>query len=69
MFHTIELAVEAIQKGKKQFINNYITDPALKEAWTDYVNSQTAFLNAAINTGKTLFISGTKMGPWTTLKS
>ena len=68
MFNAAELAIDLIQNGKKQFINTYITNPALKEAWTDYVNSQTAFLNSVIRTSYTVMTSvvNKNWDAWTT---
>lgn len=50
MFNIPELIVDSIQNGKKQFINKYVTNPDLKEAWTRYVNSQTEFCHTSIDT-------------------
>lgn len=55
MFNIPEMTVDAIQNGKKQFIAKYITNPNLKEAWTDYVDAQTEFLHTSIKTGTTVF--------------
>ncbi len=55
MFNIPELTVDAIQNGKKQFINKYITNPNLKDAWTKYVDAQTEFLHVSIKTGTTVF--------------
>lgn len=60
MFNIPELTVDAIQNGKKQFINKYIASPELKNAWTDYVNAQTEFLHVSIKTGTTVFTSAGK---------
>lgn len=55
MYNIPELAVDAIQNGKKQFIAKYITKPELKQAWTNYVDAQTEFLHVSIQTGSTIF--------------
>lgn len=55
MYNIPELTVDAIQNGKKQFINKYITSPDLKHAWTSYVDSQTEFLHVSIKTATTVF--------------
>lgn len=54
MFNLPVLAVDAIQNGKKQFINKYITNPDMKQAWTNYVDAQTEFLHVSIETGTTV---------------
>lgn len=51
MFNFAELTIDAVQNSKKQFINTFITNPELKEAWTDYVDAQTEFLYVAAATG------------------
>lgn len=54
MINMPELAVDSIQNGKKQFIEKYITNPQLKQAWTDYVDAQTKFLHVSIRTATTV---------------
>jgi hypothetical protein len=54
MFNIPELMIDAVQNGKKQFINKYITNPSLARAWTEYVNSQTEFLHVSIKTSTTV---------------
>ena len=55
MFNIPQLTVDAVQNGKKQFINKYITHSDLQRAWTSYVDAQTEFLHVAIKTGTTVF--------------
>lgn len=57
MFNIPELMVDSVQNGKKQFINKYITNPQLKQAWTEYVDAQTEFLHVSIHTGTTVMTS------------
>lgn len=45
------MTVDLIQNSKKAFINLYIKNPELKQAWTDYVNDQTEFIHRALETG------------------
>jgi len=54
MYNIPELTVDIVQNGKKQFINKYITNPNLKDAWTNYVDAQTEFLHVSIKTGTTV---------------
>lgn len=62
MYNIPELTVDAVQNGKKQFINKYITNPDLKQAWTNYVDAQTQFLHVSIKTGTTAFtVAGREM--------
>lgn len=57
MFNFAELTIDAVQNSKKQFINAYITNPELKEAWTDYVDAQTDFLYVAAATAHKVFMA------------
>lgn len=35
--------IDSFQNAKLNFVNNFITDPTLKKAATDYVTAQTLF--------------------------
>ena len=55
MLNIAELSVDAIQNGKKQFINKYMTNHDVAKAWTNYVDAQTEFVHTAMKTGTTIF--------------
>lgn len=57
-----ELIVDSIQNGKKQFIEKYVKNYELKQAWINYVDTQTKFVHAAIKTGSTIgFVLGKEL--------
>jgi uncharacterized protein with HEPN domain len=60
MLDPINLTIDTIQNGKKQFINKYITNPILKKSWTDYVTKQSDFLHAAVETNLEVITESTK---------
>lgn len=51
MLNFYMMTVDLIQTNKKIFINLYIKDEALKQAWNEYVNDQTEFVHRALITG------------------
>ena len=55
MFNIPELTIDAIQNGKRQFINQYISNESIKNAWTKYVDAQTDFLHQAMKTQTAVF--------------
>ena len=50
MLDPVNLTIDSIQNGKKQFIEKYIKNPNLKNSWTKYVDTQGAFLHSALET-------------------
>ena len=60
MLDPINLTIDTIQNGKKQFINKYITNPILKKSWTDYVTKQGDFLHTAMETNLNVVSESTK---------
>jgi hypothetical protein len=50
MLDPVNLTIDAIQNGKKQFIEKYIKNTNLKNSWTKYVDTQSAFLHSAMET-------------------
>lgn len=57
MLNLLELAVDTIQASKRQFVENYVTDPDMKNMWNNYIDSQTEFLHVAIRTGNTVAVT------------
>jgi hypothetical protein len=49
----IEVMVDTIQHGKKQFIKKYMKHPELSRTWNQYVDTQSAFVKQAFNTFET----------------
>jgi hypothetical protein len=50
MLKQASLTVDTIQNGKKQFINKYIGNPILAKSWHEYVDTQSIFVKAAMET-------------------
>lgn len=46
--------VDQIQGGKHQIIKDYMSDKEIATAWTNYVNAQSAFIYAAVETSNAL---------------
>lgn len=52
----IEVMVDTIQHGKKQFIKKYIKHPELNQSWNKYVDTQTSFIQQALKTNETTIL-------------
>lgn len=50
MLNFADLFIDTVQNGKKQFIEKHITNPVLKTAWEEYVDTQCTFVHVAVKT-------------------
>ena len=58
----LNVMVDTVQHGKKQFIKKYIKHPEMSNTWNKYVDVQTVFAKQAIETGKnTVLLVGEKI--------
>lgn len=48
---TFDTTIDAIQTGKKQFVNTFVTNEAVKEALNNFVDAQTQYTKSAFKAG------------------
>ena len=48
---TLDATIDAVQNGKKQFVNTFVTNQAVKDTLVSFVDAQTAYTKAAVKTG------------------
>jgi hypothetical protein len=48
---TFDTTIDAIQTGKKQFVNTFVTNEAVKEALNSFVDAQTQYTKSAFKAG------------------
>jgi hypothetical protein len=60
MINIPAMMIDTIQNAKKQVIQQHITNPTLKDIWTKYVDTQTAFAHVALTTFTTVAVVATK---------
>ena len=48
---TFDATIEAVQNGKKQFVNTFVTNQAIKDTLVEFVDAQTAYTKSAIKAG------------------
>ena len=45
---TFDATIDAVQNGKKQFVNTFVTNQAIKDTLVEFVDAQTAYTKSAI---------------------
>ena len=48
---TFDATIDAVQNGKKQFVNTFVTNEAVKATLVDFVDAQTEYTKAAMKAG------------------
>ena len=48
---TFDATIDAVQNGKKQFVNTFVTNENMKEALNSFVDAQTEYTKAAVKAG------------------
>ena len=48
---TFDATIDAVQNGKKQFVNTFVTNQAIKDTLVEFVDAQTAYTKSAIKAG------------------
>ena len=48
---TFDATIDAVQNGKKQFVNTFVTNQSIKDTLVNFVDAQTAYTKAAVKTG------------------
>lgn len=47
---TPDTFIDAVQNGKKQFVNTFVQHDGIKRALTDFIDGQTAYTKALVET-------------------
>ena len=47
---TPENFIDSVQNGKKQFVNTFVQHEGIKKALNDFIDGQTAYTKAAVDT-------------------
>ena len=45
---TYDAVIDTVQNGKKQFVNTFVTNETMKEAFNSFVDAQTQYTKAAV---------------------
>jgi hypothetical protein len=48
---TFDTTIDAVQNGKKQFVNTFVSNEAVKTALNSFVDAQTEYTKAAVKAG------------------
>ena len=48
---TFDTTIDAVQNGKKQFVNTFVQNETVKEALNSFVDAQTQYTKAAVKAG------------------
>ena len=56
---TFDATIDAVQNGKKQFVNTFVTNQAIKDTLVEFVDAQTAYTKSAVKAGQD---AATKIG-------
>ena len=48
---TFDATIDAVQNGKKQFVNTFVTNQAIKDTLVEFVDAQTAYTKSALKAG------------------
>lgn len=48
---TFDATIDAVQNGKKQFVNTFVSNENMKEALNSFVDAQTEYTKAAVKAG------------------
>ena len=48
---TFDATIDAVQTGKKQFVNTFVTNQAIKDTLVEFVDAQTAYTKSAVKAG------------------
>ena len=48
---TFDATIDAVQNGKKQFVNTFVTNQAIKDTLVEFVDAQTAYTKSAVKAG------------------
>ena len=48
---TFDATIDAVQNGKKQFVNTFVTNESVKETLNSFVDAQTAYTKSAVKAG------------------
>ncbi len=49
---TLDATIDAVQNGKKQFVNTFVPNESIKETLNSFVDAQTEYTKAAFKTGQ-----------------
>ena len=48
---TYDAVIDTVQNGKKQFVNTFVTNENMKDAFNSFVDAQTQYTKAAVKAG------------------
>ena len=49
---TLDVTIDAVQNGKKTFVNTFVTNEAVKTALVDFVDAQSEYTKKAFKVGQ-----------------
>lgn len=52
---TLDATIDAVQNGKKAFVNTFVTNEAVKSALVEFVDAQASYTKQAVKAGTDTF--------------